>query len=306
MSDMTIGGVPVWLVFALISPLFFGIVHVFDAYCVDEIFEQPWMGAVTSGLSMLVLCPVLALGLGFVSLTPMSVGAISWCALAGVVFMVGHIAYFQALAFSESGIVSAYWDMIPLFLLPLGYIIFDERLTTIQYVGCVVLVFASVNFCLLDGHLETRLQAFLLMIFGAICYSGYFLIQKYLFDRYPVYQTFIAITFFMGIAGLLPLMLPKNRQMFRQNRKVLSEKFGLLLGLETVNLVGVATGQYAVSYGSPSLVAAVDSTIAAYTFLISMSLYAVFGKYGEAEAKENLPRKLLLVAVMAVGVWLVS
>ena len=49
-----------------------------------------------------------------------------------------------------------------------------------------------------------------------------------------------------------------------------------------------------------------EASIPAYTFLLSLVLYAVTRRYGEEEARRRLPAKLLLVAVMVFGVWLVS
>ena len=56
----------------------------------------------------------------------------------------------------------------------------------------------------------------------------------------------------------------------------------------------------------PSLVSAVEASIPAYTFLLSLMLFAATRKYGEEEARHRLPAKLLLVAAMVFGVWLVS
>ena len=40
-----------WLVFALLSPLFWAIVTVLDRHCVERIFDRPWMGVITSALA---------------------------------------------------------------------------------------------------------------------------------------------------------------------------------------------------------------------------------------------------------------
>ncbi len=58
--------------------------------------------------------------------------------------------------------------------------------------------------------------------------------------------------------------------------------------------------------GTPSLVAAVEGTISGLTFLLSLALFALSRRYGEKEAGRRLVLKLVLVAAMAFGVWLVS
>ncbi len=298
--------IPTWLAFALTSPFFWGITHVLDSYCVDEVFDHPWIGAITSGLCTFLALPFLAFGLFFVPTVPMTLGVVSLCVLSGFVFMAGQIAYFYALSFSESGIVAAYWNLIPLLLLVISYLFFDEHLTQYQYLGCALLILSSVGFCLLDGNAESRWQAFWLMLFGVFCMSVYFLIQKKVFAFSPVYQVFLVSSFSIASAGLIPLLSPRHFKVFRQNWERIRPAFGFLLTIEIANLIALGTSQYAVSYGYPSLVSAVEGTIPAYAFLISMILYAVFRKFGEEEAHHHLLTKLLLVGVMAFGVWLVS
>ncbi len=297
---------PTWLAFALTSPFFWGITHVLDSYCVDEVFDHPWIGAITSGLCTLLALPFLTLGLFFVPTAPMALYVVGLCILAGLVFMAGQIAYFYALSFSESGIIAAYWNLIPLLLLVIGYLFFDEHLTQYQYLGCTLLIVSSVGFCLLDGNAKSRWQSFCLMLFGVLCMSVYFLVQKKAFTFSPVYQVFLVSSLSIASAGLTPLLSPRHFRVFRQNWGRIRPAFGFLLAIEVANLIALGTSQYAVSYGYPSLVSAVEGTIPAYAFVISMVLYAVFRKFGEEEAHHHLLSKLLLVGVMAFGVWLVS
>ena len=107
-------------------------------------------------------------------------------------------------------------------------------------------------------------------------------------------------------AGLSPLLLPKCRRIFRCNWPRIRPVLWLLFAIEVANLIAVATSQYAVSYGTPSLVAAAEASIPAYTFALSLVLFAVTRKYGEEEARQRLPAKFLLVTTMVFGVWLVS
>ena len=81
----------------------------------------------------------------------------------------------------------------------------------------------------------------------------------------------------------------------------------ILVAIEVCNLAALATSQFAVSLGSPAVVSAVvEACIPVYTFLLSAVLFAVTRRYGEEEARQRLPAKLLLVAAMGFGVWLVS
>jgi hypothetical protein len=81
----------------------------------------------------------------------------------------------------------------------------------------------------------------------------------------------------------------------------------MIVGIEVANLVALFMSQRAIDLGIPSLVAAVESTIPAYTFALSIAL-VLFTKerFGDPKAWHRLPLKLILVGIMAVGVVLLS
>lgn len=297
---------PVWLIFALISPFFWAIVHVFDSHCVDEVFDRPWIGIVTSGLTTLVMLPIFAVGLFFSPLAPVSIEAIFLSAVCGIVFMSSQALYFQALSITESGIVAAYWNFIPVILPITSFLIFGEVLTLWQYSGMAVLVICSVAFCLLDGNLESRWSSFGLMLLGALLQVTYFQVQKVLFETVPVYEAFCLIMLAMGLTGISPVVVSRSRRIFIRNWPRILPSLKFLGAIEVANLIAIGTSQLAVDYGRPSLVSAVEASIPAYTFCLSFILYALTRSLGEEEAKQNLIAKVALVGAMIGGVYLVS
>ncbi|MGE0103372.1 MAG: EamA family transporter [Blastocatellales bacterium] len=298
---------PIWLAFALISPLCWAIVHVLDAFCVHEVFDFPWIGCVTSALATLCAYPILILaGLIFVEFQTPGLNLIALAIAAGFIMMLGQFFYFQSLSYSEPGIVAAYWNMLPIFLPVISFFIFGEMFTRTVYVGMTLLIFSSVSFSLLDSNLEHRWHSLALMFCAVWLQVAYFLLQKKVFEFMPVYYVFLLTMLGVITAGLMPLLTQKGRQVFKANLPKIQPAFKFILMIEVFNLAAYATSQYAISHGSPSLVAAVESSLPAYCFGLSILLYFVFGKYGEAEAKHKLTHKLSLAAIMAIGVWMVS
>ena len=261
---------PTWLILSLISPVFWAIVHVLDSYCVNKVFERPWIGPVASAFTMLISFPVLLCGLFITGWVPLSFTAVLLCMIAGLAFMASQLAYFYALSCSESGIVAAYWNLLPLFLLLVGYGFLGERFTAARYAGCMLLVVGSVSFCMVDGNLQHRVMSFWLMFTGAWLQVVYFLTLKHLFSTSPVYPSFLVVTLAMIIAGILPLVLRRRRRVFQSNWPEIFSVLPFLLVIEAANLTAVLTSQYAVSFGPPSLVASVEACIPAVTFLLSL------------------------------------
>jgi len=110
----------------------------------------------------------------------------------------------------------------------------------------------------------------------------------------------------MTLTGSFPLVFGKIRSAFVNNSRRFGSAIALIIGIEVINLGAIGTSQIAVDRGQPELVAAVESTMPAYTFSLSFLLLYLLPKFGDEKAKRLLTVKLILVAVMACGIWLVS
>lgn len=295
-----------WLYFALLTPLFFAIVHVLDMYCVDDIFEKPWIGVVTSALASLVIFLPLPYLAPLLHWNIPAIHIILMALTAGALIQFSQFFYFQALSNTEAGIVAAYLNIVPALIPIFSFFVFREILSTTQYIGILILVGSSVCFCLLDSNLETRWNSFLLMLTASLMQVAMFLMADYIFNFIPYLEGFYLITSGLILAGLSPLLISRCRVTLVKELKILSNGTKLFIAIELVNLAAIACSQRAISLGIPSLVAAVESTIPAYTFVLSIILYVIAPQYGDSESKKKIIRKFSLVGAMTYGVLLVS
>jgi drug/metabolite transporter (DMT)-like permease len=295
-----------WLFFALISPLFWAAVHVLDFYCVDKIFEKPWMGSITSALAS----SVVFLAFPFIQ-SQLDWHSLRWelvvLALAiGGLIQLSQALYFQALSYSEVGIVAAYLNLTPTFLPFASFLFFGEILQAHHYVGIIILTFASLCFSLLDTNFSARWLTLLLMTTVSCLEVIVLLLEKVLYERETFWVGFLLITTGIIISGLFPLAMPQIRQTFRQNQSLLRPVIGLTLAIEIINLVALGSRQRAISLGIPSMVSAIGASVPAYTFGLSILLFLMTKRFGDPKAKKRLPFKLVLIVVMVLGIRLVA
>jgi drug/metabolite transporter (DMT)-like permease len=298
--------IPLWLSFALASPAFWAIVHVLDSHCVSEVFQRPWVGIITGAMATMAALPFLAIGLAVTPVESMEYSTLGWCIVCGVLFLASQYFYFESLSISESGIVAAYWNFIPVVLMAVGLLFYGEVLTIFQYLGAAIILLCAVAFCVLDGTEGSRWSSFFMMLIASSMQVAYFLIQKEIFAVAPVYQSFLVISLSIALSGVFPLLIPKCRRIVVENWPHIKPLYGFFFAIEIANLIGIGTSQYAVHYGTPSLVSLVESSVPAYTFVLSLLLFAITRKYGEEEAKSQLVQKLFLVFFTLVGIRLLS
>jgi drug/metabolite transporter (DMT)-like permease len=293
-----------WLVFALLCPLLFAVVCVMDSYCVEKVFERPWMGAITSSLASALVFLIAPLVIGEWQPPGWKITALAL--LAGTLTQSSQALYFQALAWSEAGIVAAYINLVPVILPVVSYLLFNQAFGWWTYVGIALNIVAAVWMCLVDSNLEARWKSFFLMLVVCLLYSGGVLLEKHIFDCVPVLEGFLLITTGIVISGALPLAAPDIRQIFTSNMTALKPAIFTLLVIEIVNLLAIYTRHQALSRGDPSLTEAVATIQPAYTFALSFLLCFVAPRFGDPQAKEKLWLKLLLTGAMVIGVRLVS
>jgi uncharacterized membrane protein len=295
-----------WLLFALLGTFFWAIVHVLDRHCVERVFNRPWMGVITSSLASLTVFLALPFAIPFVTLELPAWGIIFLALFAGALVQLSQAFYFQALEHTEAGIVAAYWNLTPTILPLASYILLGKVLDGWHYVGIAVLVVSSVCFCLVDTNLRGRWQSFLLMFGASAVQVPALLIEKYVFEQGTFFVGFLLITVGIIASGSAPLLVPGVRRAVARNLVTLRPAIPLIVGIECANLTALFMSQRAIDLGIPSLVAAVEASLPAFTFVLAIILLSVNKLFSDEEARGWLPLKLILVGTMGYGVWLVS
>ncbi|MDD5055600.1 MAG: EamA family transporter [Candidatus Peribacteraceae bacterium] len=294
-----------WLLFALIAPLFWAAVHVLDEHCVDNILEKPWFGIITSSAATLVAFLVIPLLLPFIEWQSLGTKWFLYAIVAGVLIQISQSFYFTALSYSEAGIVAAYWNFTPMVLPFASYYLLGNILSITHYIGIAVLIIASTWIYFLDYDFKTRLNTLGLMILATLGQICLYLIMTIVYKEISYLIAIYGMITGIILSGLSPLIVPKIRASVLTNLPKLKSNFWFFVYIEVANLIALGSAQLAIKLGDASLVAAVETTIPAFTFLLSLGFKAKM-KIEQIITIENLSQKMIVIILMVIGVWLVS
>lgn len=295
-----------WIQYALFSSLLWAIVHVLDEHCVDKIFSKPWLGVITSsGISagIFLLVPILKIPIVIPQWHLLLI-----CLATGAIIQLSQFFYFRALDFSDSGTVAAYWNLTPIFLLVISYWVFGYFITANNYLGIALLLIASVGLCAID-RFSNRWDTLYLMSIAAGLQTIVVTIEKYIFDRTDFFGAFLSITAGIIISGLASLLLKEVRSTLWEDLPKIKQALPIFITIELINLTALYTGQIAVKLGVPVLVSAIEASIPAYAFGLSL-LIALWKRRIDLQPLRETKRKLSLkwgfVGLMIMGVWLIG
>jgi uncharacterized membrane protein len=291
-----------WIQYALFSSFLWAVVHILDEHCVDNIFSKPWLGVITSsGISagIFLLVPFLNQPIILPSWDVFII-----CLFTGAVIQLSQVYYFRALDCSDSGTVSAYWNLTPTFLPVISYWLFGYIITGNNYIGIGLLLVASIGLCVID-RFESKWDTLYLMSIAASLQTGVVLLEKYIFDRSQFFGAFLTISMAIVMTGLFSLGMREVRVSLVKDLPKIKKALPVFIVIELINWVALYTGQTAVKLGVPSLVSAIEASIPAFAFGISLTLMGMHHKI-DAEVKRKLPIKWAMVGLMMIGVWLIG
>jgi hypothetical protein len=107
------------------------------------------------------------------------------------------------------------------------------------------------------------------------------------------------------MTGLLSLGMRRVRVSLVKDLPKIKKALPVFIAIELINWAALYTGQSAVKMGVPSLVSAIEASIPAFAFGISLSIAMLTHKV-DAETKQKLPIKWAMVGLMMTGVWLIG
>lgn len=296
-----------WLAFALSAPLFFAAVHILDSFCVEDIFDKPWLGMITSSMASVIIFAPLPYFLPFITWEWPSLNVVLLALLAGALIQISQGLYFQALAYSEAGIVAAYWNMIPAFIPILSFIFFKEVLRPSAYIGISILIFTSSYILIIDSNRDFRFKSLYLMIVACFMQAISYLLLDYTYIESTFLVVFYLMTIGLIISGIAPLIYKPVRLVFCKNLNELIPATKFFIAIELANLIALACAQKAVDLGNPSLVAAIETTIPAFIIVISIFMLGLTnGKFGDTRTRKKILHKFAAITAMVIGVMLIS
>ncbi len=292
-----------WLFYALLGPPFWALVHILDSHCVGNVFDRPWMGVITSSLATAFISLIALLILPYGEWRLPEWHIIALALLAGGFIQLGQVFYFKALEKTEAGIVAAYGNFTPTLLPLASYFFMGDVLEPWHYLAIGVLVVSSICFCLIDVRRNGKWDSVFLMLFASTIQVAAILIEKYVFEHGTFLISFAFVIMGVVLSGVLPLLFVTSvRSAFCKNLPKLRPLAPLFVCIEMANLVALYMSQRAVDLGSPSLAAAMETTVPGYTFLLTIFLLTLNHRFGNEEARYKLRTKLVLVGIMTVGV----
>ena len=291
-----------WFYLALLASAIYALVVIIDDNMVRKVYPKPIFGAIISGL--LALLPLLSLF--FVDITIPKPSLIITAMVAGSLFVFAGFMYFESLLKEAPPIVAALWGLTPAFVPFLAFFFLKETLTINQYVGFILILGSSLAISAVDIKKFKLSPVFYTMLIASILIAFESILLKYLFNNIDYWSGFIFVSLGMGAAAIFLMIAFKDGRKFPSDLIKLKKWMGIFFITEILAIIGFIVHALAVSGGPVSLVKVIEGTLAIYVLLFAILFYPFFPKLLREATHGNIPRKLIFMAVILIGLYIMN
>lgn len=299
-----------WIIITITAQLFFAIASTIDKHIVSNTKLKPIAYAFYSGVfQILFLALIPIVGFSVPDAKYLFIGIFD-----GALFIWTLVFFYKALKLGEaSRIVPTVGISIPVFTVPLAYIVLNESLSGGQFLSFVFFVLGGI---LLSTKFTKGKVAMIggtaLAILAGFLFALYYTLMKYLY--LPESITFFDGLMLIQIGGFLGalslLIFGKNREVIFNTPKTIQKKTaGLFIPNKILAALAAVLLSYAISIND-SIVAIINALQAVqYVFVLFLAI--VLSKklpnfYNEQIGKNVIIQKIIAIVFIGAGLFLLA
>lgn len=292
-----------WLFYALLAPLIFTVVNFIDKLILEKHVHNP--SSMTPYISVMAFFSgcVLWVLTGF-PLPPLH--DVTIIVISGMLTAVGALLYFRALSMEETSKVIVLIQIQPVMVLSFSFLLLNETITRIQFVGFVLILASVVVLAARRGMGAIRFsRAFWLLLIVNVQWSLSVVLFKLVvadghFEQFLAYESW---GFTLG-GLLIYLLVPSVRQAFWENFRTMPRRaMGIIAINETIFLTAKLMTLAAVALGPTALVSVLGGTQVFFGIVIGWALTVLVPSiYREEIARRDLLRKGAVALVLFAGI----
>jgi transporter family protein len=295
-----------WLFFAFLAPMFYGVANVFDNFLINKNFKNPATLVFYASMFSIIFVPLLSF---FYKLSWPPISTLPVFCILGFINVAYLYPYYKGLQFDDTSTAVSFFSLSRIFIPIWAFCIIGEKLSLEEYLGVALIMVGSILLSLKGSLRDIKLsKALFYILLAAFIISFEGVLLKYLFNQGVSVGDGVAGEMLASAAMVLVLLLHKQtRSDIRLNFSKFKKLIPAFFFEEGATFVAFFTGSYALAIAPVSLVKSI--TIFSPFFVL---LYAkLVGKkypafFNEQKGFGVTLKKVLLFTVTAIGVILVA
>ena len=285
----------IWIYYVLLSELMWAVTSFIDKLILSKNYiKTPFVFIIFNGLMNVQLLFLLPFA-GFGKLVAID---IALALAAGIFLTLGIIFYYKAVQFEEISRVLMLWQITPIFVLVISFLLLHESLTKNSFIGFIFLLAAGliVSHKKINGAFKLS-KAFYFMLASTFLISIYYLVSAHIYKTTSFWSAFM----WLRLSALLPVFLllaPAIRKEYfetwgsmKKNAKLMIIS-KMLVDFSAFIILGLA-----IASGPISLITALGSSLAPI-FIFALTVAATL--YMPSLIKEEITSKAIMIKLISI------
>lgn len=295
-----------WLFFAILAPIFYGIANIFDNFLINKNFRNPATLVFYASIVSLVFIPVVSI---FYRLSLPSLTTLPVFFILGIVNVAYLYPYYKGLQSDDTSTAVSFFSLSRIFIPIWAFFIVGEKLSFEEYIGVACIIIGSILLSMKGSMRSIKLsKALFYILVSAFIISFEGVLLKYLFNH--------GVSIGNGVVGeivasflcvLLLLFHKKTRIDIKLNFLLFKKRLPFFFLEEGATFAAFFTGSIALGLAPVSLVKSITVFSPFFVLLYAKMLgskYPTF--FNEQKGLAVTFKKVLLFSVTAIGVILVA
>ena len=289
-----------WFWIALAAQMLWGIVNHVDKFIISKYFSGKGVGSLVIFTSLSGFIFSIFIALFYSSALSVSVFNAIIIAINGALLVASFIPYLHALEREEPSMITALFQIIPVFGYFLALVFLNEHLTTQQIFSSLLVIAGGVIISLdLSVHIQFKLKPFLWMLLSTFMLA----INGLIFKMIALEENFWGTAFWEYIGGtifgiFLLVCIPLYRKQFFAT---IAKSRLMVLGLnsiaELLNIIAKLLANFASLLAPLALVWVINGVQPLVVFIYGIILTLFFPQIG----KETLDRTTIIQRVFSIA-----
>lgn len=295
-----------WLIIALLAPIFYAVSNIFDNILANKNFKNPVTLTFYSSLFNIVFVIFLFL---FSDLSLPSISLLPIFILLGIINVLYLFPYYKGLQSDDTSIVVSFFGLGRIFIPIWAFFIIGEQLSALEYIGIALIIIGSVLLSIRGSLKDVKFsKAIFYILLASFIISIEGVLLKYLFEQGVSVSSGVAWEMLISfIYTLFFLLHKKTRLDIVENLALFKKKIFLFFLEEGATFIAFFSGSYALSIAPVSLVRGIGALtpffVLAYAKLLNKKYPYLFN---EQIGVGNTLKKIILFSITALGVFLMA
>jgi transporter family protein len=292
-----------WMLYGVAAQAVYAAVNHLDSHIVSHRVKGPASLPLYTALVVLVMALAAFAAAGMPNLGLAGAPLVA----SGFVLMMAYVFYFRAIALGDPAFVSAMFQVNAVITLVLSSVFLDERLSASRWVGFVLILGAAVALSLERVEGKVRLgRAFWPILTADLFWAVATVIVKQAFTTRTLLPVVAYEGFGVALGGAAVALSPSVREAFRTSLRDSGPRvIALVCASEALGFCGKALFFLAVSLGPVAIVSALGGAQPFFSIAWGWLLATLLPRFfPRQKGGAHLARRLLLCALLTVGIWL--